>query len=127
MGKLIRYTKVTEACDLILYFSVYSHSMKYGFVTFECAQDAFTAIDSSPRDEQINMYDISFGGRRAFCRASYADLGKLAFKLWIKDKYKLITLSILQTMPALIIYSRMCILKQHRLHQLRRTLSRRCC
>lgn len=55
--------------------------MKYGFVTFECAQDAFTAIDSSPRDEQINMYDISFGGRRAFCRASYADLGELRFKL----------------------------------------------
>lgn len=51
--------------------------MKYGFVTYERAQDAFTAIDTSPRDPQINMYDISFGGRRAFCRASYADLGEL--------------------------------------------------
>ncbi|XP_017847456.1 uncharacterized protein LOC108603295 isoform X2 [Drosophila busckii] len=50
------------------------NGMKYGFVTFECAQDAFTAIDTSPRDPLINMYDISFGGRRAFCRASYADL-----------------------------------------------------
>ncbi|XP_016950675.1 uncharacterized protein LOC108024953 [Drosophila biarmipes] len=50
------------------------NGMKYGFVTFERAQDAFTAIDTSPRDPQINMYDISFGGRRAFCRASYADL-----------------------------------------------------
>ncbi|KAM8707312.1 hypothetical protein ACLKA7_011409 [Drosophila subpalustris] len=50
------------------------NGMKYGFVTFERAQDAFTAIDTSPRDAQINMYDISFGGRRAFCRASYADL-----------------------------------------------------
>ncbi|XP_015032382.2 uncharacterized protein LOC6650112 isoform X2 [Drosophila willistoni] len=50
------------------------NGMKYGFVTYERAQDAFTAIDTSARDPQINMYDISFGGRRAFCRASYADL-----------------------------------------------------
>ncbi|KAH8277497.1 hypothetical protein KR026_011655 [Drosophila bipectinata] len=50
------------------------NGMKYGFVTYEKAQDAFTAIDTSPRDSQINMYDISFGGRRAFCRATYADL-----------------------------------------------------
>ncbi|XP_026850239.1 uncharacterized protein LOC6591591 [Drosophila persimilis] len=50
------------------------NGMKYGFVTYERAQDAFTAIDTSPKDPQINMYDISFGGRRAFCRASYADL-----------------------------------------------------
>ncbi|XP_037814735.1 myb-like protein O [Lucilia sericata] len=48
--------------------------MKYGFVTFERSQDAFSAIDNSTRDPQINMYDVSFGGRRAFCRASYADL-----------------------------------------------------
>ncbi|EDX11605.1 uncharacterized protein LOC6726691 [Drosophila simulans] len=50
------------------------NGMKYGFVTYERAQDAFTAIDTSHRDSQINMYDISFGGRRAFCRSSYADL-----------------------------------------------------
>ena len=49
--------------------------MKYGFVTFERSQDAFTAIDNSTRDPQISMYDVSFGGRRAFCRQSYADLG----------------------------------------------------
>lgn len=48
--------------------------MKYGFVTFERSEDAFTAIDTSTRDPQINMYDVSFGGRRAFCRATYADL-----------------------------------------------------
>ncbi|KAI9584251.1 hypothetical protein GQX74_006146 [Glossina fuscipes] len=48
--------------------------MKYGFVTYERAQDAFDAIDNSSRDPQIKMYDVSFGGRRAFCRASYADL-----------------------------------------------------
>ncbi|XP_013116660.1 uncharacterized protein LOC106094035 [Stomoxys calcitrans] len=48
--------------------------MKYGFVTFERSNDAFNAIDNSTRDPQISMYDVSFGGRRAFCRASYADL-----------------------------------------------------
>lgn len=48
--------------------------MKYGFVTYERSQDAFAVIDRSGHDPQINMYDISFGGRRAFCRASYADL-----------------------------------------------------
>uniref|UniRef100_A0A0A1WVZ4 Peroxisome proliferator-activated receptor gamma coactivator-related protein 1 n=2 Tax=Zeugodacus cucurbitae TaxID=28588 RepID=A0A0A1WVZ4_ZEUCU len=48
--------------------------MKYGFVTYERSQDAFTVIDGSARDPTINMYDISFGGRRAFCRSSYADL-----------------------------------------------------
>ncbi|KAH8295197.1 hypothetical protein KR018_008458 [Drosophila ironensis] len=50
------------------------NGMKYGFVTFDRAQDAFTAIDTSSKNPLINMYDISFGGRRAFCRASYADL-----------------------------------------------------
>ena len=50
--------------------------MKYGFVTYERSCDAFTCIETSSRDAQINMYDISFGGRRAFCRQSYADLGK---------------------------------------------------
>lgn len=57
--------------------------MKYGFVTYERAQDAFTAIDTSHRDSQISMYDISFGGRRAFCRSSYADLGEFFFTFYI--------------------------------------------
>lgn len=48
--------------------------MKYGFVTYERAQDAFKAIDSGGRDPEISMYDISFGGRRAFCRNFYSDL-----------------------------------------------------
>lgn len=50
--------------------------MKFGFITYERAKDAYTVIDSSSGDPTINMYDISFGGRRQFCGASYMDLGK---------------------------------------------------
>uniref|UniRef100_A0A1A9ZY27 RRM domain-containing protein n=1 Tax=Glossina pallidipes TaxID=7398 RepID=A0A1A9ZY27_GLOPL len=63
--------------------------MKYGFVTYERAQDAFDAIDNSTRDPQIKMYDVSFGGRRAFCRASYADLdnaGVNAYQAYVYPK-----------------------------------------
>ncbi|XP_055840949.1 uncharacterized protein LOC129908483 [Episyrphus balteatus] len=56
--------------------------MKYGFVTFEKSEDAFRVIDSGPKDETINMYDISFGGRRAFCRASYADLDNAGMNMY---------------------------------------------
>lgn len=49
---------------------------RYGFVTFEEAADAFRAIETAKEDSIINMYDVSFGGRRAFCGSSYADLGE---------------------------------------------------
>lgn len=47
---------------------------KYGFVTFEKPQDAYRAIDASGSDPNLCGYDVSFGGRRAFCRTEYADL-----------------------------------------------------
>lgn len=50
--------------------------MKFGFVTFKSAKDAYNTIDGSSADSTINTYDISFGGRRAFCKESYLDLGK---------------------------------------------------
>lgn len=50
---------------------------RYGFVTFERPGDAFKAIDCSGKNPELNIYDISFGGRRAFCREQYFDLGKL--------------------------------------------------
>ncbi|XP_058467402.1 serine-rich adhesin for platelets isoform X2 [Malaya genurostris] len=49
---------------------------KYGFVTFERPQDAYKAIDASGKDPKLCGYDVNFGGRRAFCRTEYADLGK---------------------------------------------------
>lgn len=57
--------------------------MKFGFVTFESANDAYRAIDNSSGDSTINMYDISFGGRRAFCKASYMDLGRFLLFLFV--------------------------------------------
>ncbi|XP_055303832.1 uncharacterized protein LOC129569214 [Sitodiplosis mosellana] len=48
--------------------------LKYGFVTFVRPCDAYTAIDDSPKNSAICHYDISFGGRRAFCREKYFDL-----------------------------------------------------
>ena len=50
--------------------------MKYGFVTFERPCEAFKAIDCGGKNPDVNHYDISFGGRRAFCKEKYLDLGK---------------------------------------------------
>lgn len=49
---------------------------KYGFVTFERPADAYKVIDTSSKDPALKDYDISFGGRRTFCREKYLDLGK---------------------------------------------------
>lgn len=58
--------------------------MKYGFITFVRPCDAYTAIDDSKRNAAISHYDISFGGRRAFCREKYFDLGK-DLNMWCKN------------------------------------------
>lgn len=48
---------------------------KYGFVTFERPADAYKVIDTSAKNPALKDYDISFGGRRSFCREKYLDLG----------------------------------------------------
>ncbi|KAL4708538.1 hypothetical protein ACJJTC_014146 [Scirpophaga incertulas] len=50
---------------------------KYGFVTYQRALDAWTAVESAAMFPQ---YDVGFGGRRAFCRQSYSDLDGLEAK-----------------------------------------------
>lgn len=45
-------------------------------MTFAEASCAYEVIDKFQKDSTINKYDIRFGGRRKFCKQSYADLGK---------------------------------------------------
>ena len=52
-------------------------SDNYGFVTYYDTKDAFTAIENGGKLRKPNElpFDLCFGGRRQFCRTSYADLG----------------------------------------------------
>lgn len=52
------------------------YSLRYGFVTFAEASCAYEAIEKFSKDPLISKYDIRFGGRRKFCKQTYADLGK---------------------------------------------------
>ncbi|XP_023935453.2 uncharacterized protein LOC112043985 [Bicyclus anynana] len=47
---------------------------RYGFVTFQRPKDAWSAVEAA---NSLPQYDVGFGGRRAFCRQSYADLDGL--------------------------------------------------
>uniref|UniRef100_A0A8C1YUJ8 PPARG related coactivator 1 n=1 Tax=Cyprinus carpio TaxID=7962 RepID=A0A8C1YUJ8_CYPCA len=48
----------------------------YGFVTYYNKKDAFDAIESGSKLREQNElpFDLCFGGRRQFCKTSYADL-----------------------------------------------------
>ncbi|XP_016313178.1 peroxisome proliferator-activated receptor gamma coactivator-related protein 1-like [Sinocyclocheilus anshuiensis] len=48
----------------------------YGFVTYYNMKDAFDAIEngSKLREQNELPFDLCFGGRRQFCKTSYADL-----------------------------------------------------
>ncbi|CAG9569160.1 unnamed protein product [Danaus chrysippus] len=50
---------------------------RYGFVTFQRPRDAWSAVEAA---SSFPQYDVGFGGRRAFCRQSYADLDGLEAK-----------------------------------------------
>jgi hypothetical protein len=50
--------------------------LRYGFVTFAEVSCAYEVIDKFSKDPLISKYDIRFGGRRKFCKQTYADLGK---------------------------------------------------
>ncbi|KAG7334215.1 hypothetical protein KOW79_002622 [Hemibagrus wyckioides] len=52
------------------------HGDNYGFVTYYNKKDAFNAIENGSKLRQPNElpFDLCFGGRRQFCRTSYADL-----------------------------------------------------
>jgi len=49
-------------------------SLRYGFVTFAESSAAFDVLDRFSNDPAISSFDLRFGGRRKFCRQTYADL-----------------------------------------------------
>lgn len=49
--------------------------INYGFVTFGYKVDAYDAVENGNNDPSLPNYDLSFGGRRLFCRQRYSDLG----------------------------------------------------
>ena len=63
----------------------------YGFVTFRNKADAFTAIEQGNDDTSYPKVDLCFGGRRAFCKEKYSDLGnsKLASNFFVKPYFQL--------------------------------------
>lgn len=81
-----------------IYLFIFSFlSTRYGFVTFDEPADAFKAIESAKQDPLLDMYDVGFGGRRAFCGASYADLGEFTKELFLFHFVLIIPFLIIQT------------------------------
>lgn len=68
---------LTNAYVLIFAFHLCDRD-NYGFVTYYDTKDAFTAIENGGKLRKPDElpFDLCFGGRRQFCKASYADLGR---------------------------------------------------
>ncbi|XP_011691898.1 PREDICTED: homeobox protein 2 [Wasmannia auropunctata] len=49
----------------------------YGFVTFKYNTDAYRAVEHGNDDPSLPRYDLSFGGRRVFCKSTYTDLDNM--------------------------------------------------
>ncbi|KAL6487386.1 hypothetical protein MHYP_G00040120 [Metynnis hypsauchen] len=69
-----RFSYFGEIEDCTVHFR--EQGDNYGFVTYYSTKDAFTAIENGSMLRQPNElpFDLCFGGRRQFCRTSYADL-----------------------------------------------------
>ncbi|XP_048869365.1 peroxisome proliferator-activated receptor gamma coactivator-related protein 1-like [Brienomyrus brachyistius] len=69
-----RFSLYGEIEDCTLHFR--EHGDNYGFVTYYNTKDAFSAIENGGKLRQCNElpFDLCFGGRRQFCKSSYADL-----------------------------------------------------
>ncbi|XP_044593657.1 uncharacterized protein DDB_G0287625 isoform X2 [Cotesia glomerata] len=67
-----RFEAFGPVTDISLHFR--EHGDNYGFVTFANKHDAYNAVEHGNDDPALPRYDLSFGGRRAFCKVKYADL-----------------------------------------------------
>lgn len=63
-------------------------SLRFGFITFAEASVAYEVLDKFTTDSTLNSFDIRFGGRRKFCKQTYADLDSLPQKHSEIDMYK---------------------------------------
>ena len=73
---LLFFVDLTLSCIFSLF--IFSRD-NYGFVTFDSKKDAFSAIEHGNDDTSYPKVDLCFGGRRAFCKEKYADLGKYIY------------------------------------------------
>ena len=73
-----RYVTFFRRSDFIYFLFSFSRD-NYGFVTFDSKKDAFSAIEHGNDDTSYPKVDLCFGGRRAFCKEKYADLGKYIY------------------------------------------------
>ncbi|XP_068182829.1 peroxisome proliferator-activated receptor gamma coactivator-related protein 1 isoform X2 [Antennarius striatus] len=72
-----RFSLFGDIEDCTLHFR--DHGDNYGFVTYYHIEDAFEAIKNGEklrRSDELS-FDVCFGGRRQFCRTSYADLDSI--------------------------------------------------
>ncbi|KAG9341050.1 hypothetical protein JZ751_019804 [Albula glossodonta] len=69
-----RFSLFGEIEECTLHFR--DHGDNYGFVTYYNTKDAFNAIENGSKLRQPDElpFDLCFGGRRQFCKSSYADL-----------------------------------------------------
>ena len=80
--------QLLEAASVVLLFTVIliesstvfaPLSDNYGFVTYKNRDEAYCAVEHGNDDPKLPRYDLCFGGRRAFCKVSYSDLGEAIF------------------------------------------------
>ncbi|KAJ8418106.1 hypothetical protein AAFF_G00138150 [Aldrovandia affinis] len=69
-----RFSLYGEIEECTLHFR--DHGDNYGFITYYNTKDAFNAIENGGKLRQPDElpFDLCFGGRRQFCKSSYADL-----------------------------------------------------
>jgi len=67
-----RFQMFGPITDVSLHFR--ERGDNYGFITFENQEDAYNAVERGNEDQNLPIYDLCFGGRRAFCKEKYFDL-----------------------------------------------------
>lgn len=70
----LRFQCFGPISNVSVHFRTYGDN--YGFVTFLHKLDAYEAVEHGNDDHMLPHYDLSFGGRRMFCKTTYADLGE---------------------------------------------------